>query len=195
MSFTSGCLMPSIHRYMPGVVSLCHVFGVVWHLLILLKILSTHIPLYNFVGCLEDAASNGQPLLYGPTAKKETQESCKAFCTSSSGIPYRYFGIKDGSDCHCGNTLLHSAVNRPGECNTGCSGNATQQCGGTMNRISLWETSNWPLVRVFSNELAVPFFDCRIVPPSHSEGSSYGGLHLRFDLNSILAVKFLLLGC
>lgn len=155
MGTTSGCLLVSI-RPMPSTLSPCHVYGVIYHLLISLKILSTSIPLYDFVGCLEDTASNGQPLLYGPTAKKETQESCKVFCTISSGGPYRYFGIKDGSDCHCGNTFLHSAVNRPGECNTGCSGNATQQCGGTINRISLWETSDWPPVRVFSYKLAEP---------------------------------------
>jgi hypothetical protein len=150
-------------RPMPITLYLNRMYGVFYHLLISLKILSTYIPLNDFVGCLEDTASNGQPLLYGPTAKKETQELCKAFCTTSSGGPYRYFGIGNGSNCHCGNSFLHPAVNHPGECNTGCSGNATEQCGGAMNRISLWQNSDWPLVRVFFYKLAVSLFDRRVI--------------------------------
>jgi hypothetical protein len=166
MVFTSGRSLVSLDCPMPTTLSLCYVYGVVHHLLISLKTLLTYVPLNDFVGCLEDTAPNGQPLLYGPTAKKETQDSCKVFCTTSSGGPYRYFGMKEGFDCHCGNTFLHSAVNHPGECNMGCSGNATQQCGGITNRMSLWETSNWPLVRVVSYELAVALFGRRVILPS-----------------------------
>jgi hypothetical protein len=187
MIFTSWCFLVSLDCSTPITRSLRHVHSIGHHLLISLKTLSTYVPFHDFVGCLEDTASNGQPLLYGPTAKKETQESCKDFCTASSGGPYRYFGIKDGFDCHCGNTFLHSAVKHPGECNTGCSGNASQQCGGITNRMSLWETSNWPLVRVFSYKLAVPLFGRRIIPPSQSEERSYGvsQLHLHWKSTSL----------
>jgi hypothetical protein len=109
--------------------------------------LTTYIPFNPYLGCVADTSSYGQPLLYGPTAQRDTQESCKKFCTTTSGGPYKYFGVKSGSDCHCGNSFLHPAAQHPGECTTACSSNTTQECGGPNNRMSIWQNSDWPLVR------------------------------------------------
>ena len=68
-----------------------------------------------------------------------TEESCIAFCGGKSAA---YAGIEYASECYCGNTLDSTAAAAPtGDCNMGCSGNATEACGAG-NRLTVFSNPN-----------------------------------------------------
>ncbi|KZM19605.1 hypothetical protein ST47_g9108 [Ascochyta rabiei] len=103
----------------------------------------------NYSGCYEDAeAGTNLGLLSGPAQTNTvdlTHESCQSFCTTTTGGPYRYFGLEAGTQCRCGNDFQHSATPLDGSatgCETPCSGDATQRCGG-INRISVYANNDF----------------------------------------------------
>lgn len=67
-----------------------------------------------------------------------TDESCIAFCTSK-GFPYA--GTEYAQECYCGRSLAAGAAEAPEtDCNTPCTGDSTQPCGGA-GRLTLFYSS------------------------------------------------------
>ena len=78
-----------------------------------------------------------------------TNEDCRQFCSSNN---YGLAGTEAGTICYCGNALQsYSALGQQG-CNSACSGNSSEICGGSNGAskyISVWNaTSNVPATTV-----------------------------------------------
>ena len=73
-----------------------------------------------------------------------TRESCKITCDSEDST---YFGLGNGRDCYCGNTVDDNLILLPFPmCGSPCSGDANEMCGGVeaFNLYSLKEKENIP---------------------------------------------------
>jgi len=76
-----------------------------------------------------------------------TPENCIEACTNLAKpgpepkIPgYILAGVEAGNQCFCGNTNISSSWNAPAsDCNTPCSGNSEEICGGAW-RMNIYET-------------------------------------------------------
>ncbi|KAH7383806.1 hypothetical protein BKA66DRAFT_570007 [Pyrenochaeta sp. MPI-SDFR-AT-0127] len=102
----------------------------------------------RYFGCVQDLDANNQPLFDGPSDVTDSEESCRTLCTTIEGGPYKFFGIKSGSDCHCGNEFLHDVLQEPAnECDTPCLGNAMERCGGSLNRMSIFQNPDWSVIQ------------------------------------------------
>ncbi|KAI0315679.1 copper radical oxidase [Amylostereum chailletii] len=75
-----------------------------------------------------------------PDNQNLTVEDCINSC---SGQNFTLAGLEFGVQCFCGNVLVDGAVEAPAGtgCNTACSGNTTEACGGP-NLISLYTSTN-----------------------------------------------------
>ena len=56
-----------------------------------------------------------------------SKEVCIAECKRRG---YQYAGTEHGYECFCGNDKPNPSLERPGECNDICPGNANENCGG-----------------------------------------------------------------
>lgn len=58
-----------------------------------------------------------------------TQESCSSFCAANN---YDIAGVEYQSQCYCSSSsvLDITAATTSTNCNTACTGNAAQNCGG-----------------------------------------------------------------
>jgi hypothetical protein len=86
---------------------------------------------YSYMNCYDEAIN--ARLLTGASYTNRTGmtvESCVAYCASQpTSMPYA--GVEDGNQCFCGTTLPTSAiVASNGSCNSVCSGNNLEFCGG-----------------------------------------------------------------
>lgn len=81
--------------------------------------------------CLADNL-NGSRLLSGASYSSDTamtQESCSSFCATNN---YDIAGVEYQSQCFCGSSQsldITTATTSTG-CNTACTGNAAENCGG-----------------------------------------------------------------
>jgi hypothetical protein len=86
---------------------------------------------YQYQGCYKEP--NRGHVLSGPSFKSTagmTVESCVAFCRNQVPI-HIYAGMTNGIQCFCGSTRLPAALQGPSVCNSLCSGNKTEFCGGS----------------------------------------------------------------
>ena len=58
---------------------------------------------------------------------KMTRQKCRQICTSGYFV---YFGLENGTDCYCGNTINRPTYVSILECNKPCSGDPFEFCGG-----------------------------------------------------------------
>ena len=58
---------------------------------------------------------------------KMTRQKCRQICTSGYFV---YFGLENGTDCYCGNTINTPTYVSILECNEPCSGDPFEFCGG-----------------------------------------------------------------
>lgn len=71
-----------------------------------------------------------------------TSESCIAYCTQAG---FNYAATEYASECFCGNTLSsESTLAEPGDCNMGCTGEPTTQCGGPNRMTVFWNGQDPP---------------------------------------------------
>jgi hypothetical protein len=78
----------------------------------------------QYVGCFVDSPNRALP--YQAPGGSNTPQSCKGACNAAG---YTYSGVQYYGQCFCGNTLQFDL--RPdGECNTPCSADGSQMCGG-----------------------------------------------------------------
>ena len=91
---------------------------------------------WDYKGCYVDNA-NGRILnTQKPDSQTLTIESCVAACVASG---YKVAGMEYSTQCFCGNSITNGGVlaNAETDCNTACSGNNKEQCGGG-NRMSIY---------------------------------------------------------
>lgn len=85
---------------------------------------------YAYSGCFLD---NAERLLNGSyTSDTETTvKLCESYCTSGTGQDYPLFGVEVGNQCFCGSSFTQIPVPlNSSECNYGCVGDLSIQCGG-----------------------------------------------------------------
>ncbi|KAF8534900.1 putative glyoxal oxidase precursor [Trichophaea hybrida] len=91
---------------------------------------------WSYYGCYTDSV--GARSLTGATygsGTAMTDEACIAFCTQRG---YKFAGTEYSQECYCGSSLAATSTVAPiGDCNMGCSGNATEACGGP-NRLTVF---------------------------------------------------------
>ncbi|KAI9673289.1 MAG: hypothetical protein M1829_004354 [Trizodia sp. TS-e1964] len=82
---------------------------------------------FTYTSCNRELASGRA--LTGPTMASDTMtiETCATFCSG-----YNYFGVEDGRECYCGNSIDTGAAPVVSEsyCNHVCIGNVREICGG-----------------------------------------------------------------
>ena len=91
---------------------------------------------WAYKGCYVDNA-NGRILnTQKPDSQTLTIESCVAACVASG---YKVAGMEYSTQCFCGNSITNGGVlaNADTDCNTACSGNNKEECGGG-NRMSIY---------------------------------------------------------
>lgn len=89
-------------------------------------------------GCWVDGA-NGRILGYQlPDSNQLTIQSCAAACAK---LGYTISGTEYSSQCFCGNQIVNGGktADQQSSCNTPCSGNSAQMCGGG-GRISIYSS-------------------------------------------------------
>ncbi|KAL8743437.1 MAG: hypothetical protein Q9190_004206 [Brigantiaea leucoxantha] len=95
---------------------------------------------YTYEGCYTDSTS--ARVLTGKSTSSNTMSysSCSSYCYG-----FIYFGVEYGRECYCGNIFSNPTSPAPSasDCNTKCSGDATQICGAG-NRMNLFKSTNAP---------------------------------------------------
>ncbi|KAJ7662114.1 WSC domain-containing protein [Mycena polygramma] len=70
-----------------------------------------------------------------------TPASCINKC---AGLSFSLSGVENGNECYCGNILTNNPVGaRDNQCGTPCSGDASQNCGGSY-RINIYQKASGP---------------------------------------------------
>ncbi|KAJ6481817.1 hypothetical protein C8R45DRAFT_312764 [Mycena sanguinolenta] len=71
-----------------------------------------------------------------------TPASCIKKC---SGLRFSLSGVENGNECFCGNTLINNPIEaRDDHCSTPCSGNATQNYGGSWRIMNFQQDAAAP---------------------------------------------------
>lgn len=81
---------------------------------------------WSSTGCFSDNPSN-RALSFEVIAGGATVESCTAACAEAN---FLYAGLEYFGQCFCDNMLNHASVADPSFCNTPCSADASETCGG-----------------------------------------------------------------
>jgi Glyoxal oxidase N-terminus/WSC domain len=77
-----------------------------------------------------------------------TAQACIAFCNQGG---YNYAGTEYASECFCADNISSvSTLSPDGECNMGCTGAPTTQCGGP-NRLTVFWNGQAPPMGLFEN--------------------------------------------
>ncbi|CAF9936950.1 MAG: hypothetical protein HETSPECPRED_010510 [Heterodermia speciosa] len=91
-------------------------------------------PAYTAKGCYTDDPNNRALTGFSTVNEALSVELCAAICKG-----YTYFGVEYFRECYCGNTLAPSSQPaQAGECNSPCSGDNTEICGGA-SRLNLYQ--------------------------------------------------------
>ncbi|KAK4118393.1 WSC-domain-containing protein, partial [Parathielavia appendiculata] len=86
---------------------------------------------WEYSNCYVDADARLLPVGKGASAQM-TPLMCAQQCCG-----YRLFGVENGEECWCGDSLDTSKQTRAGECSTPCTGDGDVQCGGNW-RINVY---------------------------------------------------------
>ncbi|KAH3817670.1 hypothetical protein DPMN_119225 [Dreissena polymorpha] len=89
-----------------------------------------------YLGCYEDDILD--EIVY-VNYKNNTPAQCSRSCMN-----WKFFGVKYGSYCRCGNSLLNATQKPESECATICSGDRSQLCG-SYTRINLYRHWDCPV--------------------------------------------------
>jgi hypothetical protein len=68
-----------------------------------------------------------------------THAVCNAICQG-----HVFFGVENGGECYCGSIVPSQGKADPTACNSSCTGNLTQTCGGIGNQLSVFQTDASP---------------------------------------------------
>jgi hypothetical protein len=90
-----------------------------------------HPPL-GYLGCYTDSSTRALPALL--SSSNETVESCKQKASVSG---YALAGLQNHGECWAGDSLGYTKV-PDGQCNTPCSANPNEMCGGAL-RNSIYQ--------------------------------------------------------
>ncbi|KAG8843335.1 hypothetical protein FRB96_004093 [Tulasnella sp. 330] len=96
---------------------------------------------WTLMGCYQDQSAR---TLGGPSTTSSssmTPAFCEAFCNTATGGPYQYAGVENSVECYCGNMLTVNSVLAASNCQTKCSGDATQFCGGNNWQVAVYQRS------------------------------------------------------
>lgn len=110
---------------------------------------------YHSIGCYSDPVSNllSQSDTGAGFRDGLTIERCEGLCRG-----YRYFGLKYGVGCYCGDTIpINSRMAPTSTCNAPCSGNTAQLCGGTFpdTTISVYATPDFAACGQLNTDLHI----------------------------------------
>jgi len=84
----------------------------------------------KYMGCYEHDETNAEQVILPVlnTTENVTPKTCRDNCF---GGGFFYFGLKDGSECYCGD-LMPDTEKLNSECNTKCSADSTYTCGANL---------------------------------------------------------------
>ncbi|KAL3424090.1 WSC domain-containing protein [Phlyctema vagabunda] len=106
---------------------------------------------WSSLGCYTDI---GRTLAGGAYNDKiaMTTESCINYCTLKG---YLYAGTESSEQCFCGMKIASASLKAPiTDCNSACSGNTTQSCGG-LNRLNMfWSGTIGPQINLGNDSWA-----------------------------------------
>ena len=80
---------------------------------------------WQSVGCVSDSATRTLTGAVFGNQADITPAKCATLCTGS-----KYFGVENGNECYCGNTLPSGLTAPAGDCSFRCTGNDAYQFGG-----------------------------------------------------------------
>ena len=60
-------------------------------------------------------------------------------CIIDHFIGYDYYGLQNGNECHCGNSIFGVIPTYQSQCNRPCTGDRSQYCGGSW-RLKIFQT-------------------------------------------------------
>ncbi|KAK3940029.1 WSC domain-containing protein, partial [Diplogelasinospora grovesii] len=91
---------------------------------------------WQYGGCFKDDTSRAlkNASITIPDVSGMTSERCITFCQAQG---FRLAGVEYGSQCFCGNVLLDSWLLGDSICDSPCSGDSTESCGGNW-ALSVW---------------------------------------------------------
>ena len=98
-------------------------------------------PRYTTLGCYTDNGSGRTLGVSLSSSSSNTPAECASRCSAQN---YRYSGTEYSHECYCDNYIRNSAApaSDPTTCNTKCSGDSSQICGGG-NRITILQDTQW----------------------------------------------------
>lgn len=75
-------------------------------------------------------------------------------------LDFEFFGVQNGNQCHCGDTLSRIIPVHPSNCNKRCDGNETQFCGGSW-RMNIFTTTapDYPLIHITGSILPTQIYN------------------------------------
>ena len=79
-------------------------------------------------------------MYYRVNGEDNTPERCASTCKARGYLGY--FGLQDGFECFCGNTLAHQQRKAESDCNSKCPGDKSINCGGPW-RNSIYMFPNY----------------------------------------------------
>ncbi|XP_048734636.2 uncharacterized protein LOC125650402 [Ostrea edulis] len=149
---TSECMMPCRGNYAQG----C---GGQWRIVIYKNHkFKSNLVKTGFVGCYKDQWARTLNRKKS-TSRHMTFQKCRSIC-SHKKVNAKYFGLENGNECHCGDTLTRRVLKDEGECTKKCNGNHRQGCGGPW-RLTVYRNSNYKKIHVSSGALLGCFIDQR----------------------------------
>ncbi|SCV05962.1 LANO_0H19020g1_1 [Lachancea nothofagi CBS 11611] len=79
----------------------------------------------SYINCFASLPSS---FSFNNTAQWQTSSLCYATCKATSS---KYFALKNGGDCYCGNSNPSDSESTSSSCTTVCNGYGDQMCGGS----------------------------------------------------------------
>lgn len=103
---------------------------------------------YSNYGCFTDSSDHRVLSAKQQVFQMNDPEWCCNFCAGSGG-GYRWCGVENGHNCYCASSTSSNALEAPAsECNVGCYGMPSVQCGARL-RINLYSATG-PLPQTVS---------------------------------------------
>lgn len=100
---------------------------------------------WTYLGCSNTTSPARALAAASKSGKDMTVEACQKFCSGPTNN-YGLAGLQNGQDCYCGNGLQNYAALGATGCDSPCSGNKTELCGGkqTLSVYNLTGTTVSP---------------------------------------------------
>ena len=91
---------------------------------------------WTYLGCANETSPRALVGANSINSNNMTVENCQAFCANSNNN-YGIAGLENSGDCWCGNGLQQNSTVGFTGCNSPCTGNSSEICGG-QNRLSVY---------------------------------------------------------